>query len=77
MTTRCAVCRQFFRANRSRVLCDRHYWRVRRLQSKTLDEIRVLLEEVEITKACVDAALHAPSVDEPAVAPAQRQPEEQ
>lgn len=71
MIGRCVVCKRWFRRNRSKTLCDPHYWRVRRLQAKTLGEIQSLLNEMEITRACVQAALHEDMGNDAAVAPAQ------
>jgi hypothetical protein len=73
MNAKCAVCGRWFHPNRSKRLCDSHYWRVRRLQEKTSWEIERKVRELEIIKACIDEALHAPDDADPTVAPAQLQ----
>ena len=68
---RCRVCGRFYEPSRSRTYCDPHYWRVWRLQQKSRHELERVLEGVEDTKACVEAAMAPPEDDDAAVAPPQ------
>lgn len=69
---RCRVCGRFYAPSRSRIYCDSHYWRVWRLRQKSRIELDRVLEQVEETKACVEAAIAPIEDDDGAVAPSQQ-----
>lgn len=69
---KCGVCRRYYTPGRSRTLCDRDYWRVRRLKEKTQADLERLQRETEIARACIEAALHAFDDTDDAVAPMQQ-----
>ena len=72
MMARCSICRRFYAPGKSRTLCDRDYWRIRRLREKTPEQLRQLERETEVTRACIAAALHASDDTGGVVAPSQR-----
>jgi len=75
MMARCTICQRFYSPKRSRTLCDRDYWRIRRLREKTPEQLRQLERETDVTRACITIALHAPDDTGGAVAHAQRRDE--
>jgi len=52
-------------------MCDRDYWRVRRLKEKTPEELIQLKREADTVKTCIDLALHASDDTQSGVAPSQ------
>ena len=52
----CRICSRCFQPHKSRALCDRHYWQVRRLREKSTGELEQLEREAALTRACIEAA---------------------
>jgi hypothetical protein len=72
MTQRCAACKRFFRADRSRTYCNGDYWRIRRFREETARQLHNRIERLEAIRACIQAALHVPNDELVGVAEVQR-----
>lgn len=55
---KCRICSIAFEPGKSRELCDRHYWQVRRLAERTPEDLDHLERKAELTKACIEVARH-------------------
>jgi hypothetical protein len=72
MTLRCAACKRFFRADRSRTYCNSDYWKIRRFRAETARQLHDRIKRLDATKACIQAALHDPDDEVGVVAKVQR-----
>ncbi len=70
---RCAICRRFYTPDKSRTLCNRDYWRVRRLRERTPEQLAQLEREANLIKTAIEAARHGIDDRSVEVAPSQQQ----
>ena len=72
---RCWLCRRYYSPGKSRTLCDRDYWRLRRLREKTPEQLAQLEREADLVKTAIEAARHGIDDRSVGVAPSQPQGE--